>query len=250
MDFISLFITANILKRKIYKRRILFSALIGSLYGVFEVIYPIKSPILSAVISVAVSLTMTIIAYYENSLKRFITMFFMYWVTSTTLGGVMSVLYSFMNKLLYKQIENYSYAKVYNGARIFVIIALTSIFSMLFGKLYSSKKDIREIDVIIELGEKIFTVKGLCDSGNMLTEPISSRSVILVSKSSDIGKEIERTPERFLRYIPYKNVNGEGIIKGIIPKRIIIDYSSVEAVIAITDNNFAGYEALVPFSLL
>lgn len=250
MDFISLFICSLIMKRKNSKKRILISSAIGGAYGVFEVLVTMK-PVLSAFVSVLVSFVMCFITYYEKNVKRFTAMYVMYWAVSATLGGVMSVLYGFFNKLLYENIKNHSFEKVYTGARFFVIASLAAIAAMLFGKIYSSKKDIKQAHVEVKIGNEIFNFDGLCDSGNMLTEPISGKSVILVSKTSDVGKAVAHIPIKYVRYIPYSAVGGDGVISGARPSSVKVDGSMVDAIIAPIDKrNFAGYEALVPASLL
>ena len=96
MDLVSLFITASIVRRKIHKKRMLISSAIGGLYGVLEVILPL-SPVISAILGILVSFLMCFIAYFEKSIKRFTAMYVIYWGVSASLGGFMSVLYSFLN---------------------------------------------------------------------------------------------------------------------------------------------------------
>ena len=250
MDFISLFICAVVMKRKIYKWRMLLAAAIGGIYGVFEVLCTMHA-LIAAIVAVLVSFIMCFVAYYEKSIKRFTLMYIMYWGVSATLGGVMSLLYNFLNKILAEQIKNYSFAKVYTGARFFIIASLTAIVSMLFGRFYSSKKDVKHAHLEIKMDGKIYEFDALCDSGNMLIEPISGKSVILVTKSSDIGRAIGNVSPKSRRYIPYSAVGGDGVITGALPEYAKIDGSMADAVIApIEKKNFAGYEAIVPLSLV
>lgn len=250
MDFISLFICAVVMKRKIYKRRMLAAAAIGGIYGVFEVLCTMRT-LIAAIVAVLVSFIMCFIAYYEKSIKRFTLMYVMYWGVSATLGGVMSLFYNFLNKILAEQIKNYSFAKVYTGARFFIIAALTAIVSMLFGRFYSSKKDVKHSHLEIKMNGNIYELDALCDSGNMLTEPISGKSVILVAKGSNIGKASENAPLKSRRYIPYSAVGGDGVITGVLPEYVKIDGSMANAVIAsVEKKDFAGYEAIVPLSLV
>ena len=73
---------------------------------------------------------------------------------------------------------------------------------------------------------------------------------MLVSAATPIGKEIESIEDIYKRYIPFKDVNGEGILKGIIPKKIEINNVSVDAVIAAVENSdFGGCDALISSEL-
>lgn len=250
MDFLSLFITEMILHKKLHKKRILFSAVIGGLYGVYEILVPTKM-ILGVIINVSVSFLMCFIAFKEKKIGKFTGMYILFWGVSASLGGIMSLLYSFLNNILFEYIKDYSYSTVYNGARFFIVASLTMIVSIAFSRIYSSKKSIKEVNLSIEINDNSFLLTGLCDSGNMIQEPITGRLVILVSSSSKVGKIIDEEPEIKKRFIPYHGVEKDGILKGVSPKRILINDNEVSAIIAPIENkNFSGYDALVPQALI
>ena len=251
MDFLSLFLSAHFTKRKIFKKRMLISAIIGGVYSIIDFIYPIKNAVLSITVSILTSIIMCMIAYYEKSIRAFIKIYLIYWAVSLSLGGIMSALYTFLNKILSEYIAGYSYENVYNGARFFVIILLTLIASIVFGKAFSNEKAMKSVQIYVKIGDKEYNIDSLCDSGNLLTEPISGKSVVLVAKNSEIGKQIEEMSEIVKRFIPYSTANGHGLLKGIIPKTIKINEVSKEAIVAPSENDtFGGYEACVPTSLL
>ncbi|MBO5374227.1 MAG: sigma-E processing peptidase SpoIIGA [Clostridia bacterium] len=250
MDLISLFICASIVHKRVHKKRVLASAVIGGIYGVIEVIMP-SNAIASAFLGVSVAFLMCFISFYQGSIKRLIGMYILYWGCSACLGGIMSVLYSFLNKLLAEYIENYSYTQAYTGARFFVIASLAVILSIILGRFFSREKEIIEVEIIAQVNTKTFEAKGICDSGNLLREPISGKSVILVSEKSQIGQEINKIADVFKRYIPYNSVGGGGILKGVLPKSIKINGTERSAIIApVSQKDFAGYEACVPISLV
>ena len=175
----------------------------------------------------------------------------MYWGVSAGLGGLMSLLYSVLNSVLYDFLKNYPQSSAYNGARFFIIASITAIISMVFSRIFTSKKDIKSVEITIEYAKENYKIIALCDSGNILTEPISGKPVIILSNSTKLGKIISENEDKNIRYIPYKDVCGKGIIKGVLPKKIIIEKNEVDAIIAPVDKkDFAGYEALVPISLI
>ena len=250
MDFIALFITNALLQRKIQKKRILISSAIGGLWGVLEVISKF-SVFLSTAVTILISLLMCIIAFNDKNMKRFTAMYIIYIGINACLGGFMSVLYSFFNKILAEYVYDYSYNTVYTGARFFVVSSLAIIASILFSKLFKKEKNVENVEVEITFNEKTFKYKALCDSGNFLTEPISGKSVILVSEGTELAKEILNTSDIYKRYIPYNSVGGNGIIKGIVPKQILInDIQRVAIIASISQKSFAGYDACVPKSLV
>lgn len=250
MDFISLFITAVLLKRRVHKLKILISASLGGLYGVLSVIFPLGA-VVSAILGVLVSFFMCVIAFMEKSIKRLAGIYLIYWGISAVLGGLMSVLYSFLNKLLAEYIESYSYTSVYTGARFFIVASLAILASIALSRVFSNEKAIKSVVVDIVLKDDSYRVDALCDSGNLLTEPISGKSVILVSADSKIGRKIEKIEDIYKRYIPYSSVGGEGMIKGVVPISISINGEERTAIVApISNKSFAGYEACVPLSLV
>ena len=253
MDFLALFITIKIMHKRLYKLRILISALIGSAYSVIEMITKVKSPMLEIGINIFVALIMCIICFKETKISRFIISYAMFWGVSALMGGFMSLIFSIFNKIFYTYIVNSKLiaTNAYNGVR-FIVVALISILaSFIVTRIYNSKKAIKNVQIEIEFENNSYSLNGLCDSGNLLTEPLSGKSVILVSQSSMLGGEIKNHPDYKKRYIPYTSVNAKGILKGIIPKKIIINDSEVDAIVATSEeNDFGGYEALVPISLI
>ena len=250
MDFVSLFLCVSIFRKKLHKGGILLSSAIGGIYAVFDILLDLNQ-ILKIIICVLVSVIMCLIAFKERTLKGFFTMLAMYWAVNMALGGIMSLLYSYANRILSEIISEFSYENTYNGARFFIIAALSTIISVVFGRIFTAKKDIKSVRFVVTVDKTEYELSGLCDSGNMLTEPLSGRAVILVTENSSLGKKIISLPEIYKRYIPYNDVSGSGIIRGIIPENIKINQNTPSAVVAtISKRDFAGYDAIVPISIV
>lgn len=250
MDLISLFVTSLILQRKAHKKRFLISSVIGGLYGVVSVIYSINT-IASGITGAIVSLIMCKISFAENSIKRLIGIYIIYWGSSACLGGFMSAFYSFLNKLLSEYIKEYTYDNAYTSAKFFVIAILSVLISIILGRSLNTEKNIKSVQINVSFNGKAFETIALCDSGNLLTEPISGKSVILVSENSKLGMEISKFSDIYKRYIPFSGVGGEGMLKGILPESIIVDGIERNAIIApISRKDFGGYEACISTSLI
>lgn len=250
MDFLSLFLCSIILHKKTTKLRMLIASVIGAIYGVLDVIF-IRKEILSIVICILMSIIICIIAFFEKNLKRMLLSIFVYWGISATLGGLMSLLYSFLNRIFLDFLAEYPVKSVYNGARFFLIVSITAIVSIFFSKIFTNKKDIKATEVTIEYGGEKYKITALCDSGNMLTDPLSGKPVVLVSKKTRLGNKLEKVDDKFKRYIPYNDVSGKGMLKGIVPQKIKVGENLVDAIVApINKDDFASYEALVPQTLV
>ena len=163
----------------------------------------------------------------------------------------MSIFYSFLNRILSKYIAEHSQGVVYSNARFLIILFLAVIVSTLFARSFGKERKIKNAKLNIELNGKSFEFYGLVDSGNLLTEPISGKSVILVSETSPIGQEILNMSDLKKRFIPYTAVGAEGLLKGVTPKLLKINDAEVAAIIApICKKDFAGYESCVPLALI
>ena len=252
MDFLALFLTSMIMHRKIHKVRILIAAAIGGIYSIFEIVVNINS-ILSIIITIIISIVICLISFKEKKFKGFAAMYLIFWGVSASIGGLMSLLYTFLNKILYDFIKDFNAveSEIYDGARFFIIASIAIITAIVFSRIFKGREEIKEIEFEVILNSKSYKLKGLCDTGNMLIEPITGKKVILVSQNSEIGKEIEEYPDYKKRYIPYSAVKETGFIKGIVPKNIIINKKEITAVVATVNNeDFGGYEALIPSSLV
>lgn len=250
MDFLSLFFTAKLLHKNTAKARILIASLIGGLYGIIDVLVQFP-PVIKAIICVLVPFLMCTLALFEKNIKRLIVSFLMYWATSFVLGGIMSVLYSFANKVFAEYLSNSTSEVTYNGVRFFIVVSLTVIFMLIFGKVFVSKKDLKSASVEVLYEGKSYRFDGLCDSGNIVTDPLSGRAVLLIGMKNELGKIIESKDEMQKRFIPYSDVTSKGILKGIIPEKIKVNNNEVDAIIAPIDKEkFGDYEALIPASLL
>jgi sigma-E processing peptidase SpoIIGA len=253
MDFLALFITIRIMHKKIYKIRILISALLGGAYSIFEILITINNPIVNITINILVSLIMCLITFKEKKIGRLLVIYMLFWGASALMGGVMSLMFSAFNKLFYQYIVDLDIvnSSSYNGTRFIVIMLISIIVSILLSKIYTNKKDIKNAEIKIWLNDNTYKLTGLCDSGNLLVEPLSGRSVVLISSFTKLGKEVENQPEYKKRYIPFSGVDSKGLLKGIIPTKIIINDNEVDALIATTnEKDYSGFDALVPSALL
>jgi hypothetical protein len=165
MDFFSLFLSSLILHRKISKKRIIIASLIGAIYGVFDVVL-FYNTLLSVISCIIVSIVMCLIVFRLKNLKGFIIANIMYWGVSAGLGGLMSLIYSLLNKIFSEFLESTQKSEAYNGARFFVIASITAIISLIVSRIFTSKKDLKasEIKVIYEDGTEKTVKRGVCFS--------------------------------------------------------------------------------------
>lgn len=249
MDFLALFVTSLITHKKIYKARMLIASSVGALYAVLSVIWQMNF-LLDIALCILVAVIMCLISFYEKRIGKLLLTSTIYWGVSATLGGIMSLLYTQLNKILSSFITEYTYESTYQGARFIIIVGITALASIIFGKILTYKKEEKSVQIEVTVNGEKYKMTGFCDSGNLLTDPFTGKGVILVSENSKIGDVILKISDLHKRYIPYNDVSGSGMVKGIVPNKTVINDSEVEAIIAtVKKDEFNGYEALVPTSL-
>ncbi|MBQ7760713.1 MAG: sigma-E processing peptidase SpoIIGA [Clostridia bacterium] len=231
MDFVSLFLCGKLLHKRIPKLRLIVASVVGGLYGVLSLLLNV-SLVVEIIICVAVSLIMCTIVFFEKNIRAVSVSIIVFWIISSLLGGVMSFLYTLANKLLAEYINSYTYEVVYSGARFFVIASVTILITSFFCRIFFNNKDKKTVKIIVIYKNKEFALNGLCDSGNMLRDPLSNKCVILVCFECTLAKEIIKEEEIHKRFIPYTDISGSGILKGVIPTKIIIENKEVSAVVA------------------
>lgn len=245
MNYIILFATAVINKVEIKLIRILISSILGSIYSI--VAYTnILSNFTGLIIKILLSVAMIYIAFYPDSLKRFMKQLLIFYLATFTFGGVAFALLYFIRpgEIL---IENGIYIGTYpikiallGGIVGFVIITIA--FNIIKGKI--SKKDMF-CDISIYINSKIKEMRAMIDTGNLLKEPITGMPVIIVEKEELEGilpeeildnlekiingeveniKNIEQFMNRF-RVIPFNSLGKQnGLLLGIKADKIIINY--------------------------
>ena len=128
--------------------------------------------------------------------------------------------------------------------------------------------------MVLEIEERGKTVKlgALVDSGNLLTDPLTARPVILVRKKEilplihsrvfsllDPARAEEELPlsiKRKVRIIPMRGIDGAHTLVGYVPDAILLyppdrdrEKYAAHAMIAIYEgkmHDFGGYSAIVP----
>ena len=212
MNYIILFATGYLLKIKVNHIRLLLSGLIGGIYSIlaYMEVLEIYSNFFMKII---LSIIMVYIAYCAKNIKQLSKQLVFFYLTSFVFGGCAFALLYFIKpqEILMK---NGTYVGTYplkitilGGIVGFVI----TVIAIKLVKTKFNKKDMfRQISIYF--GEKNTQTIALLDTGNMLKDPITSMSVIVVEK--EVLKSI--LPEIILN-----NLNK--IIGGDVPKEIYED---------------------------
>ena len=255
MDFLSLYITAQFIHLRLRLVPAITAAAIGAAYGVAAVILD-GNELISLLISVAVSILMCFIALGKPLLLRHTLIFY---AVSLGLGGCMTALYSFAEKISGKRIWNGTEALPEASSNMLPptvtipIAAVSVILSLIFNRITSKRKNTCENSVKLKLGDKDVILSVLADSGNLLTEPISGSPVILTeyNKISNLAS-VPASYAVKVRMIPASGIGGDKMLLGFMPDEVIIGQIQKKACVAVLNDgrSFDSSDALVPAALL
>lgn len=212
--------TAHLTHYKVSGKRQLSAALIGSLSCLSIVCKGVAAVVF---IKAFFSVMMIVVGFTTISGKRILRLLFIYLICNTVL---LSILYIFWNlshsKTIY--IINYTvYLDLPLLTLIFSIAVLYTIISVTQQVISSieAKKDIYSLDIVIK--GKPFSLRGLSDSGNLIKDYVSLKSVV-VCKSSQMCKVFQLNNEisSGFHILPYSTASGEGIMYAIKPDSVIV----------------------------
>lgn len=197
MNYIILFATGIVMKRKINNLRIIISSFIGSLYAI--IIYlKIVSIASNIIMKILLSICMVWLAFNSENYKTLLKDLVMFYLISFVFGGCSFALIYFINP---------SKVKIHDGVLVGMypikVTLIAGIIAFLIiqiaFKITKNKLSAEDMICNIEIyfNNKKIKVKTLVDSGNMLKDPISGTPVVIVERekiesllSEELIKEI------------------------------------------------------------
>ena len=276
MDAIALYVSARLCAAKITAKRIALGAIVGGVYSVLSIFLNLGFG-LELFVFLLVCLLMCAIALYPDTLFEAVRYSGVMFVSSSLIGGVMSASYSAFNSIVSDSMKNSEKAVI--SPLVFSLLACFSMAAALFlCRLHGSGSLPDKAEVSVCFFGKSVTVCGILDSGNMLKDPLSGRSVIVMSsdalshilskrfieaankadlRAADLLSERER--KRF-RLVPSSSIGGNGYLFGVIPDELKITYTKKgkilsvrrDAVVASVPQNSLGRDTkcVIPQSII
>ena len=271
MDFLSLFLTAKLLDRRVSLLRFILSAALGGLYACIALFLPF-SGLFSFFIDAAVCVLMAFIAVARHKqIKDTLIFSLVLGATSILLGGAMTALFNLFNKIGLDKLFGDSGGGDGISVWLFAILAVISgIISAVGGRFFKRRSARRQGSVEISYGGAVLKLPCLLDSGNLLREPISHlpcivvdiesvktlfpRSLIEAVKKGDITRLRMQEASR-IRMISASTATGESVMYGIRVDSVMLDLgkgaAEVEAYVVLSKDKISvkGIKALVPSEL-
>ena len=252
MDFILLVTTVSVLKKKTSSHLIIISSIIGVLETLLDIFISFNTYI-RWIIKIAVSILMIKIIYKTKDFKEFAKEIFVFYIVSFIYAGIaISLMFS-------KPINTFFNSGFIKGNYSSVLIILSIIIGIILIKLtfklisQNIRKDNMICNLEICIDKKIFNIKVLLDTGNLLKDPICGYPVIIIEKS--ILKEIiyNTKIKRKIYLIPYETLGSKNkVLFGIKPEYIRLstnnNYVIKDAILGLYDGNLSknnSYKGLV-----
>jgi len=241
INIIILKITCIFMKCESKCLRITSAALVGGIYAV-SVFFPGAHVLYIFPFKMLVSVIMVGIAIPKCKPVRFIKSCAVFYLTSFSFAGIMLALVYFTGFANYGKPfldSGIFYFDISLGTLIisaFVVYSLLWIVSAVFTK--NRMTGIKQLK--IELGQRQCVMSALCDTGNLLTDPISNLPVIIADKKSVSPLFPSGIPDikngcisgAKLRVIPYSSLGAKNeIMTGFVPDKVEFDGKATASVI-------------------
>lgn len=253
LDYLCIFIAGLLINCRGAVWRMLIAATAGGLYSFFP--YVIELPVyLSLPLNLLAAAALCFIAFGRRDIKKFLLTVGTFVVSSALLGGLITAFYSMSGRYsdgVYTEVDALSFC---------LICLLSAGIALSYGLICRKKIHTRSAELRIYSGERKFSVRLLCDSGNLVTEPFSALPVIVISASCLPPPYDTPESELFplpIRIIPFSTGAGKGCIFGFRPDRIELlrparKPKRIDAFIGIDTENisFSGYDGLLPTAVL
>jgi stage II sporulation protein GA (sporulation sigma-E factor processing peptidase) len=265
MDFLALYFSGRLLHIKLGLIRLLSAAAIGGVFSIMSLFIG-GSPILRGIIAALVSLVMCLIAAREGSIKSSLGYWFVFFISSALLGGLITAFYAFLNTYMYG-INYYESENEKISVYTLLILAAVSIAAaLLLSRIIKRRVPDEDISVLISEKDRSVKIDAFCDSGNFLKDPISGKSAIIIEAEAlrnilpceiyDASKKgaaesYQNLPMHILRktrLLPASGIGGSSLCLGYIPESIKIIYKKhgkllekeSDAIIALSPAPFEG----------
>ena len=237
MNYIILLTTGLLLSRITKFKKIFLSSVIGTIPLI--VLFIDMNKFIIVLISLLFSIIMSIIAYnYKDIVYTIKNVIYMY-LSSIFLAGSLY----FINTSILPKINSYIFNTI-------MLITLSPLITYIYLKSISNLKinysNYYKIDIYLKDKPKI-TINTFLDTGNLLKDPYSHKSIVLVNR-----KKIKLTGENII-LVPYQTIDNKALLKCFSPEKIYINnigYRKKVLIGLIDELNIEGADGIINKKIL
>lgn len=271
MDFLCFYLSCLLLRERLNTLRACIASVIGGVYSVAVLFMKIEG-ILTFVIDILALILMCFIVYgiKRVNAKRLLKRIGLYFVVSSILGGFMTAVFSLLNSM--EILGENSGMEDGIDIWIFAFLALiSSILTLKGGSIFRTSGLKREAIVEIFEENKTLRLRALIDTGNLVCEPISGKSVMFAKLDSfkgmlnerdynslKNGDGIEEMPISLamrVRPIFAQSIGGSNLLTSVRFKNVYLIYGKrkkeLDVYIALVQEGISGeYDAIISSELI
>lgn len=236
MNLLCLMITASLLHLRVKRWRAILAASLGAIYAVMSLIFGMGG-ISGFVADIAIAFVMCTVTFCLRpiSLLHLLKCTAVQMLTSMLLGGIMTALYSLLNRidLPFDMLEGDGLS-VWSFA---ILSAIAALMTSCGGRFLGRSAKMRCVTVNVTLFGSRITLRALVDTGNLLREPISGKGVIVANRATvlaSLPKKItnillSKDPAVWLsdptvaprvRIVPIRTASGEALLPALLPDEL------------------------------
>lgn len=276
MDFLCFYISSAILHRRMSAIRALLASVFGGVYSV-AVLFAYLVPPFGLVCDATACLLMCVAVFVGKNVTvgRFLLSCATYVGVSAALGGMMTALFNLLNTLELPLDVLKSDAEGIPVWLFALLAAFSGAATLMGGRFFRAKQSERSARVEILYGGRRAELFAVCDTGNLVRDPISGRSVVVADLSSlrpllpealiravreNNATYLSELPDevaRGLHIIPTRSVGGTSVLFALRPDGMQVTGSDgkpheIDALFAPAPigSSAKGYQALLPPELL
>lgn len=276
MDFLCFYLCARLLRRPLSLWRGVLASTLGGVYAV-AVLFLTVGKVPAFFLDVAVCFALCAIAMMgkQERFRSLARLTALYLLISVLLGGILTALYAQLNRIpgLTDRVEE-------DGISTWLFFGLSlvsAVLTALWGRCFKRTTQKVSVTVTIEADGHRAELDGMCDSGNLLRDPISGKCVIpaeisrlegvfspalmQAAASHSVSEQAAKLSGEYakkVRLIPAHTATGERMLLAVSPDRIYIretgseevrEVSALIAPVKLTGKQ-DGIAALVPSELM
>ncbi len=204
MDFLTLYLCAQLCCRPFSPWRALGAAALGAAYAVAALFWAAELPTaLALALDIPVCLLLCAIGLWRGGERPRVLLRLgaIYLLISALLGGVMTLLSTLLNRTVSDGALSAQPQESMTFALFSIAAPLAAGGSVLLSRLHRRALSRRTVRIRIVEGDRSVSLRALCDSGNLLHDPLSARPVIPVA--NDAVQALLPPPLRALLTAPH-----------------------------------------------
>lgn len=269
MDFLCLLITGRLMHRVCHTGRLLLSSAMGGVYAVAALVL-LPGGAVGLLLDLLFAAVLCWVAFWQKkeNVRRVFCAALVFAAVSMTLGGIMTVLYTWLNQL------NLPFEALQGDTLSVWIFALMALIAGLItargGRLMGLSQRSKSVTVVAVLFGRRVTLRALADTGNLLVDPVSGRGVIVAERkklSGVLPTELLKATERGdgalldylktnpkhaarIRIVPTQTATGTKLLAAILPESLTVtegkDTYPADYLVAPSSINSQSFDAMIP----